>query len=68
MMIVYLNNQQHQIPFSQSISDTLKELAHINPAGIAIAVNNEVIPKKSWNDYLLKENDKVTIIRATQGG
>lgn len=36
--------------------------------GIAVAVNNEVIPKKEWNYNYLKENDKILVLRATQGG
>jgi len=36
--------------------------------GIAIAINNEVIPKNSWENHLLREQDNVTIITATAGG
>jgi sulfur carrier protein len=36
--------------------------------GIAIAVNETVIPKSDWTNYLLKENDNLLIIKATQGG
>lgn len=36
--------------------------------GIAVAVNNTVIPRANWNSFQLKENDTITIIRATQGG
>lgn len=36
--------------------------------GMAIALNDSVIPKKQWAETLLKENDQVLIIRATQGG
>lgn len=36
--------------------------------GIAVAVNNVVIPRTTWNAFTLKENDTITIIRATQGG
>lgn len=36
--------------------------------GIAIAINNSVIPKLNWNSYLLSETDEILIISATQGG
>lgn len=36
--------------------------------GLAVAVNNTVIPRTNWNAYNLNENDTITIIRATQGG
>lgn len=36
--------------------------------GIAVAVNNFVIPRSDWNSYPLKPNDQILIISATQGG
>lgn len=36
--------------------------------GIAVAVNNTVVPKIKWNEYLLHETDDILIISATQGG
>ncbi|MDN3670866.1 sulfur carrier protein ThiS [Echinicola jeungdonensis] len=36
--------------------------------GIAIAVNQQVVPKIQWSDFQLNENDEVLIIKATQGG
>ncbi len=36
--------------------------------GIALAINNTVIPKSHWNSHLIKETDDILIISATQGG
>ena len=36
--------------------------------GIAVAINNTVVPKTKWNEYLLQETDDILIISATQGG
>ncbi|WP_156307754.1 sulfur carrier protein ThiS [Sphingobacterium endophyticum] len=36
--------------------------------GIAIALNNQVIPQDSWSTTLLSENDSILIITATPGG
>jgi sulfur carrier protein len=36
--------------------------------GLAVAVNDSVIPRATWNDFQLNENDTITIIHATQGG
>jgi sulfur carrier protein len=36
--------------------------------GIAIAVNNTVIPKTQWNEFFVQETDEILIISATQGG
>lgn len=68
-MVVYLNNKQFDFTDVKSISEIIaQELNLINPKGVAIAVNQEVIPRAVWDQYLVKENDKVTIIKATQGG
>ncbi|QDG52032.1 sulfur carrier protein ThiS [Persicimonas caeni] len=55
-------------------SDTLtvaELLAHLDITqrrGVAIAVNNSVVPKSEWDDHQLDDDDAVEIIRATQGG
>ncbi len=36
--------------------------------GIAVAVNQNVIPKADWESYHFTENDDVLIITAAQGG
>lgn len=36
--------------------------------GIAVAVNNRIIPLSAWAETLLKDKDSVLIITATQGG
>jgi len=36
--------------------------------GIAVAINNTVVPKTNWNQQLLHETDEILIISATQGG
>ncbi|WP_284460205.1 sulfur carrier protein ThiS [Chryseobacterium sp.] len=36
--------------------------------GIAVAVNNCIIPLSAWAETFLKDQDSVLIITATQGG
>ena len=36
--------------------------------GIAVAINNTVIPKSNWNSHPIQETDDILIISATQGG
>ncbi len=51
------------ISLKKLIEQTVK-----NSKGTAVAVNNSVVSKPEWETFLLKENDKVLIIKATQGG
>ncbi|MEI3788920.1 MULTISPECIES: sulfur carrier protein ThiS [Chryseobacterium] len=36
--------------------------------GIAVALNNRIIPLSDWAETILKDKDSVLIITATQGG
>ena len=36
--------------------------------GIAVAINNNVIPKSNWDNQIVSESDDILIISATQGG
>jgi sulfur carrier protein len=66
-MEIILNNQNKTIsdPSLHSLIQT--ELGE-KTKGVAVAVNETVIPKINWENTLLKEKDSVLIIKATQGG
>lgn len=36
--------------------------------GIAVAVNDNVVPRREWTEYVLNEGDQVEVITAMQGG
>ncbi len=67
-MTVFINNKEHNLIQSKNLFDVLTDVNLISQRGIAVAVNNTVIPKSAWEKYQLNENDKITIITATQGG
>ena len=67
-MVVFVNNTQHEFPPAATVAETLASL-HIEAArGVAVAVNNTVVPRTEWNATALRDNDRLTVIRATQGG
>lgn len=37
-------------------------------SGLAVAVNQKVIPKKLWSQTILQNKDSILLITATQGG
>ncbi len=67
-MNVIVNQQTVELPESSSISSLFLKLKIESQKGIALAVNGQIIRKANWNEFQFSENDKVTIIRATQGG
>jgi len=67
-MLIYINNEVREFSADPTLFDLLHELQLAEKRGLAVAINNQVIPKKAWVVSTLSENDKVTIIQATQGG
>jgi sulfur carrier protein len=67
-MNVFVNNEIREVKNQLSISEFLTENQLNASKGVAIAINNEVIPKARWATTRLKENDRISVIRATQGG
>jgi len=67
-MLVFVNKQSLDIPENSALLAALQQTGLVSFQGMAVAVNNQVIQKAKWNEYILNENDKITVIRATQGG
>lgn len=66
-MRIELNGQGMEIADSATIAMLIKEL-HLPDRGVAVAVNQKMVPQTEWADQALIENDKVLIIRAACGG
>ena len=67
-MEIKLNNQIKNVSEHCSVQQLINETSNGSQKGIAIAVNNAVVSKLNWQHHLLKQNDDVLIIKATQGG
>jgi len=68
-MELKINNQTKQFTPDNLTVQVLLDLEIPNKQnGIAVAINNTVIPKSNWNIHPLNENDEILIISATQGG
>lgn len=68
MVQVTINRESFMLPGAGTLADVLSLLEISRPDGIAIAVNDNVIPRGEWEQYRLQPADKVFVIRATQGG
>lgn len=67
-MEITLNNQIHTITESITLFDFVFSQIGEKQNGVAVALNNNVIPKKNWQTTQLNSNDNILIIKATQGG
>jgi len=66
-MNIFLNDQIREIQPEQTLDSLSKEL-ELPQSGCAVAVNDRVVPRTSWNETTLQESDKVLVIHAAQGG
>lgn len=66
-MKVYVNDESIDLADASNITQLLKQL-ETAPKGLAVAVGPNIVPSSLWDEYKLKEDDQVLLIRATQGG
>lgn len=68
-MQITLNDKSIELDDASVSLAQLFEKFKINSSnGIAVAVNEMIIPKKEWAAYSIHEKDKILVITATQGG
>jgi sulfur carrier protein len=65
-MFVIVNGERTETR-ATSLPELLVELSH-QGAHIAIAVNEEVVPRASWAKQALREGDAIEILTPRQGG
>ncbi|MFI5204795.1 MAG: sulfur carrier protein ThiS [Flavobacteriales bacterium] len=68
MKKVRVNNREVVLSLSARLNDLMNELGYTETRGLAVAVNGTVVPKTEWATSGLNENDKIILIKATQGG
>lgn len=68
-MKLIVNNQNKQYEQATISVQELLDMEFPNRQnGIAVAIDNEIIPKSNWETTTIQENADVLIITATQGG
>lgn len=67
---VCVNGEDRTVPDGYPLTEVLRDL-EIDPqeaTGVAVAINESVIPRQDWEDVTLSEEDTVEVIQAQQGG
>jgi len=67
-MTILVNNDLTVIPDGTTVSDVVRTILQLNPAGIAIAINDTIVPKHLWESTCVQSNDKMLVIKACSGG
>ena len=66
-MNVMLNGEGADIAMGTTVA-SLVALVAPSPRGIAVAVNQEVVPRSLWATVQLAAGDRVEVLTASQGG
>lgn len=65
---IRVNDEPRTIAANASLASVADELGLAGRKGVAMAVNGSVVPRAAWSTHVLRESDRVLVIRATQGG
>lgn len=66
-MKVQVNNKEVTLADASSLAQLTQQL-ELPAVGMAIAVNNQLIPRTEWDKFVLHDNDNLVIIKAACGG
>ena len=66
-MKLKVNSKETEEKDGCTIAELASQLA-LPERGVAIAVNNKMIPRTEWNERILQPNDNLVVIKAACGG
>jgi len=67
-LVVHVNDSPYEVALGKTLAGLLEDLALAQRQGVAVAVNDAVVPRPDWAARALQANDRVLVIAAVQGG
>jgi sulfur carrier protein len=68
-MELIINGEKRQVDDARMLVDVLTRVGvAADRGGVAVAVNDRVIPKARWDAHELHDGDRIEVIHAVQGG
>jgi sulfur carrier protein len=65
---IRVNDEPRTLSGPMTLDALVRELGLADRKGVAVAINNVVVPRSTWATHALGNEDRVLVIRATQGG
>jgi sulfur carrier protein len=65
-MFVFVNGNPYPLPQSVTLAAMLRSVSP--PVPFAVALNEEFIPRATYEDCLVQPNDRIDIVHPTVGG
>jgi sulfur carrier protein len=64
---LFVNGAEEPLDGSTSVADLVDRLG-CGARGVAVAVNDDIVPRSCWSEHPLHEGDRVEVLRVAQGG
>ena len=66
-MNITVNDEHYSLDMPVTISQLLIELKQPS-IGVALAINDIIIPRENWNTQMINEGDTILLFQAIAGG
>jgi sulfur carrier protein len=68
-MELTINGEKRTIENAETLEDVMRSLG-LSPdsGGVAVAVNDTVVPRSRWKSTRIRPSDAIEVIHAVQGG
>jgi sulfur carrier protein len=66
-MQILINGKPHEVAEQATVTDALTALG-APASGVAVAVDDELVPRADWARYRLTADARVEVLTAVQGG
>ena len=66
-MNITVNDERYSLDMPVTISQLLIELKQPS-IGVALAINDIIIPRENWNTQMINEGDTILLFQASAGG
>jgi len=64
---VVVNGETQELSVGTTVATLIDALGR-SPKGMAVAINEEVVPRSTWREVELQAGDRVEVLTAAQGG
>ena len=70
-MRILVNGEKRAVPEHSSVAEVISDLLErTDPKvrGVAVALNEEVVPRSAWGSTRLRDDDRLEVLNAIGGG
>jgi|1185.fasta_scaffold06831_3 sulfur carrier protein len=66
-MKITVNGAEHEAEEGSSVAGVVSSVTG-RTGGVAVALNDQVVPRTDWNTTIVREADRIEVLTAVQGG